>query len=456
MTPTDIFNTYLGPAGAPTFGAGDAPDLSGYGESLVQRLAQPLLFDAVRRLGRRASTCWSGAPASTRSRKFARSCSSRRRLSCALSPGGRKNTGVVVRRDSGWKAVGDGTFDLPRERDRHPSRRDPPHHQCRQRARDRPKSSPSTATNSRRSISTATWRSTVSWVSFRSGISWASSRSPPPAPTCLRRPTRMRFRRRLACWAGPSIRRSESARGPIAARVHRVGRGGDIGHGRTRIRGRGLDQPHLPGGGEGCSCGSRVRRRPEPVPPAQKFDPRGGGWVGAVAKLPIPLRGPAGSRLSLPTLRTITDWSTLPARSAHSSRARRIEATDTAPNCRRHRDLETGRSLRAEHRRRPIPARSPRCRSRTTLGPSPSTRSATTTSWNCLVNLFHRRGRPSHSGSRRARSKATSTTRAPRSPIPSTPRRRHPALRPRWRGQDHEHLGARRRHRPEHRHPGHV
>jgi hypothetical protein len=110
VTPTDIFNTYLGPGGARPLVPVTRLDLSGYGESLFSDWRNPYLdpvavsqarFDVL--IGRTSHEV-----VQVRTKLFFYGVDLVRTLTME-----RKNTGVVVRRDSGWKAMGDGTFTFP-------------------------------------------------------------------------------------------------------------------------------------------------------------------------------------------------------------------------------------------------------------------------------------------------------------------------------------------------------
>ncbi|HTR73418.1 MAG TPA: hypothetical protein VMG80_07460, partial [Solirubrobacteraceae bacterium] len=107
VTPTDIFNTYLGPGGARPLVPVTRLDLSGYGESLFSDWRNPYLdavavsqarFDVL--IGRTSHEV-----VQVRTKLFFYGVDLVRTLTME-----RKNTGVVIRRDSGWKAVGDGAF----------------------------------------------------------------------------------------------------------------------------------------------------------------------------------------------------------------------------------------------------------------------------------------------------------------------------------------------------------
>jgi hypothetical protein len=110
VTPTDIFNTYLGPGGARPLVPVTRLDLSGYGESLFSDWRNPYLdavavsqarFDVL--IGRTSHEV-----VQVRTKLFFYGVDFVRTLTME-----RKNTGVVIRRDSGWNAVSDGTFTFP-------------------------------------------------------------------------------------------------------------------------------------------------------------------------------------------------------------------------------------------------------------------------------------------------------------------------------------------------------
>jgi len=110
VTPTDIFNTYLGPGGARPLVPVVRLDLSGYGESLFSDWRNPYLdavavsqarFDVL--IGRTSFEV-----VQVRTQLFYYGVDLVRTITME-----RKNTAIVVRRDSGWKAVGDGLFAFP-------------------------------------------------------------------------------------------------------------------------------------------------------------------------------------------------------------------------------------------------------------------------------------------------------------------------------------------------------
>lgn len=110
VTPTDSFNTYLGPAGARPLVPVVRMDLSGYGESLFSDWRNPYLdavavsqarFDVL--IGRTGFEV-----VQVRTQLFPYAVDLVRTITME-----RKNTAIVVRRDSGWKAVGDGIYAFP-------------------------------------------------------------------------------------------------------------------------------------------------------------------------------------------------------------------------------------------------------------------------------------------------------------------------------------------------------
>jgi len=110
VTPTDIFNTYLGPSGARPLVPVVRMDLSGYGESLFSDWRNPYLdavavsqarFDVL--IGRTGFEV-----VQVRTQLFPYAVDLVRTITME-----RKNTAIVVRRDSGWKAVGDGVYAFP-------------------------------------------------------------------------------------------------------------------------------------------------------------------------------------------------------------------------------------------------------------------------------------------------------------------------------------------------------
>jgi len=109
-TPTTTFNTYLGPNGARPLVPVVRMDLSGYGESLFSDWRNPYLdpvavsqarFDVL--IGRTGFEV-----VQVRTQLFPYAVDFVRIITME-----RKNTAIVVRRDSGWKAVSDGVYAFP-------------------------------------------------------------------------------------------------------------------------------------------------------------------------------------------------------------------------------------------------------------------------------------------------------------------------------------------------------